>query len=32
MNKTWIVAESNGCMYPACEFCGNCHQGDDEDD
>lgn len=30
MNKTWIVAESNSCMYPACEFCDQC--GDDEDD
>lgn len=30
MNKTWIIAESNSCVYPACEFCENC--GDDEDD
>ena len=30
MNKTWIVAESNSCMYVACEFCDQC--GDDEDD
>lgn len=30
MNKTWILAESNSCMYPACEHCKNC--GDDEDD
>ena len=30
MNKTWIVAEGNSCMYPACKFCGQC--GDDEDD
>ena len=30
MNKTWIVAESNSCMYPACKFCEEC--GDDEDD
>ena len=30
MNKTWIVAESNRCMYASCEFCDQC--GDDEDD
>lgn len=30
MNKTWIVAESCSCMYPACDFCNQC--GDDEDD
>lgn len=30
MNKSWIVAEGNSCMYPACEFCEEC--GDDEDD
>lgn len=29
--NNWIVAESNSCMYPACEFCKKC-QGDDEDD
>lgn len=31
MNKTWIVAEGNSCMYPACEFCKE-YKGDDEDD
>ena len=31
MNKTWIVAESNGCMYPACKFCEECENGDDDD-
>ena len=30
MNKSWIVAESNSCMYPACEFCEECG-GDDGD-
>lgn len=31
MNKTWTIAESCSCMYPACDFCKEC-QGDDEDD
>ena len=30
MNKTWQITEASSCMYPACEFCGQC--GDDEDD
>lgn len=30
MNKSWIVAESNSCMYPACEFCEECN-GDEDD-
>lgn len=32
MNKTYKLAEASSCMYPACKFCGDCHQGDDEDD
>ena len=30
MNKTYKLEEASSCMYPACEFCENC--GDDEDD
>lgn len=30
MNKTYQLGEASSCIYPACEFCKDC--GDDEDD
>lgn len=31
MNKSWIKFEAE-CFDGCCELCGNCHQGDGEDD